>query len=90
MASRSKPPRTEREARYRSRRKLAALEKRAKASLIETAGLWDEGEVTFTIDSCIDTIDAALAEIREAMDETISRHEEEEARDFRLEPEAAR
>lgn len=73
-------PKTEREARARSRRKLKALKRRAHDLLIGAgglAGLWDEGPVGADVDRLLDDIDRGISAIEESMDDEISRHEEE-------------
>ncbi|MCB1395934.1 MAG: hypothetical protein KDJ98_08170 [Rhodobacteraceae bacterium] len=71
-------PKTEREARARSERKLRSIEKRARAMLLEIAAFWDEGQVTGQIDLTLENLERDLGAIRECMDEEIRAHEEDE------------
>lgn len=68
-------PRSEREARARSERKLRAIEKRTRILLLEIAAFWDEGQVTGQIDLTLENLDRDLGAIRECMDDEISAHE---------------
>lgn len=73
-------PKTEREARARSRRKLKALKRHAQDLLVGARGVaafWDQGPVSSDIDQLLDDIDAGIAAIEESMDDEIDRHEEE-------------
>ena len=73
-------PRSEREARARSRRKLKALKNRAFDLLVGgggIAGLWEEGPVSSDIDQLLDDIDRGIEAIHESMDEEIRRHSED-------------
>ena len=69
-------PRTEREARARSERKLKAVERQARKHLLEIAVFWDEGQVTGQIDLTLDNLSRDIGAIRECMDEEIRVHEE--------------
>ena len=71
-------PRTEREARARSERKLKSIERHVRRYLLEIAVFWDEGQVTGQIDLTLDNLDRDIDAIRECMDEEIRAHEEEE------------
>lgn len=70
-------PKTEREARARSERKLKAIEKRARNLLLEIAAFWDEGQVTGQINLTLENMERDFGAIRECMDEEIRAHEEE-------------
>lgn len=70
-------PKSEREARARSERKIRSVEKRARTMLLEIAAFWDEGQVTRQIDLTLENLSRDLGEIRECMDEEIRAHEEE-------------
>jgi hypothetical protein len=70
-------PKSEREARARSIRKLKALRKRAVELLHPIAAFWDEGQVTTSIDMLLKAIDHGCDNITECMDEEILCHEEE-------------
>lgn len=70
-------PRTEKEARYRSERKLKALERAAKRALYDIAGFWDEGPISADVDRLLEDIDRGIDAIRESMDEEITCHQEE-------------
>lgn len=72
-------PKTEKEARARSLRKIKSIEKHARTKLLEVAAFWDEGQVTGQIDLTLDNLQRDLEGIRECMDEEIRAHEEEEA-----------
>ena len=69
-------PRTEREARARSERKLKAIERHIRKHLLEIAAFWDEGQVTGQIDLTLGDLDRDIGAIRECMDEEIRAHEE--------------
>ena len=71
-------PRTEREARARSRRKLTSIRNHSKTKLYDIAAFWDAGPVSSQIDTFLDHIDEQIEAINELMDETIERHENEE------------
>lgn len=68
-------PRTEREARARSERKLRAIEKKARQHLLEVAAFWDEGQVTGQIDLTLENLGRDISAIRECMDDEIESHE---------------
>ena len=70
-------PRTEREARARSERKLRAVEKKARDMLMEIAVFWDEGQVTGQIDLTLENLDRDITAIRDSMDAEIEAHEAE-------------
>lgn len=74
-------PRTEREARARTERKLRSIRKRAQTMLQEAASFWDEGQVTGQIDLVLEDLDIGLDAIRDCMDEEIRAHEENPAFD---------
>ncbi len=71
-------PRTEREARGRSERKLKSVERHMKKLLLEIAVFWDEGQVTRQIDLTLENLSRDVGAIRDCMDEEIRAHEEEE------------
>lgn len=71
-------PKSEREARARSIRKLRAVERRARTLLLEISVFWDEGQVTGQIDLTLDNLARDLGAIRECMDDEIEAHEAEE------------
>lgn len=70
-------PKTEREARSRSLRKIRSVERHARKMLLDVAAFWDEGQVTGQIDLTLDNLQRDLTAIRECMDEEIRAHEEE-------------
>jgi hypothetical protein len=70
-------PKTEREARARSLRKIRSVERHARKMLVHVAMFWDEGQVTGQIDLTLDNLQRDLTAIRECMDEEIRAHEEE-------------
>lgn len=73
-------PKTEKEARARSRRKLKALKRRAFDLLCGSegiAGMWEEGPVSADIDRLMDDISAGIEAIEESMSDEIARHEED-------------
>lgn len=72
-------PRTEREARARSRRKLKAIARQTHKQLLEVAAFWDEGQVTGQIDLTLENLERDLGAISDCMDEEIRAHEEEGA-----------
>lgn len=72
-------PKSEREARALSNRKIRSIENRARKLLLEVATYWDEGQVTGQIDLTLENLDRDLSAIRECMDEEIRAHEEEAA-----------
>lgn len=72
-------PRSEKEARARSLRKLKSIEKHTRNKLLEIAAFWDEGQVTGQIDLTLEKLQRDLEGIRECMDEEIRAHGEEEA-----------
>lgn len=70
-------PKSEREARALSNRKIRSIENRAHKLLLEVATYWDEGQVTGQIDLTLENLNRDLTAIRECMDEEIRAHEEE-------------
>lgn len=68
-------PKTEREARARTERKLRAIQKRATDLLLEAASFWDEGQVTGQIDLTLENLGRDIDGIRECMDEEILVHD---------------
>ena len=70
-------PKSEREARALSNRKIRSIENRARKLLLEVATYWDEGQVTGQIDLTLENLNRDLPAIRECMDEEIRAHEEE-------------
>lgn len=72
-------PRSERDARAKSIRKLNAIERHARKHLYDIASFWDEGRVTGTIDLFLDDLDTRIKDVRDQMDEEIQVHEEQEA-----------
>lgn len=72
-------PKSEKDARARSLRKLKSIEKHARNKLLEIAAFWDEGQVTGQIDLTLENLERDLEGIRECMDEEIRAHEEEAA-----------
>lgn len=71
-------PKTEREARALSRRKLKSIRNQAKTKLYAIATYWDEGQVTNQIDIFLQCIDEQIDWINECIDEEIDRHENED------------
>lgn len=69
-------PRTLKEARSRSLRKIKALEKRAHTLLYDIAGYWDEGQVSDAIDEILHLHAAAIDDLKLAIDEEIAREVE--------------
>lgn len=69
-------PRTEREARVRSKRKLKALDRRARELLFECAAYWDEGQVAHDIDRLLEDLERGIEAITESMDEQVRYHAE--------------
>ena len=69
-------PRTEREARARTKRKLKALDRRARELLYECAAYWDEGQVGSDIDRLLEDLERGIEAINESMDEQIRYHAE--------------
>jgi len=73
-------PKSEREARARVNRKLAALRKRAwRLLVLEAAGMFEEGPFSTAIDMLMDDLDRGIDNIREAMDDEVARAEERES-----------
>lgn len=70
-------PRSEKDARARSRRKLKSIERHARSMLLEIAAFWDEGRVSGQIDLTLENLERDIEGIRECMDEEIQAHEEE-------------
>lgn len=75
-------PKTEREARARSLRKIRSVERHARKMLLDVASFWDEGQVTGQIDLTLENLKRDLAAIHECMDEEIRAHEEEANDDY--------
>lgn len=69
-------PRTEREARARSERKLKSIERHTRKLMLEIATFWDEGQVTGQIDLTLENLNRDIGAIRECMHEEIAVHEE--------------
>lgn len=76
-------PRSEREARARVNRKLKALRRRAFDLLTDSAGMFEEGQVSGSIDILFEDLDRGIESIREAMDEEVERAEEREREENR-------
>ncbi|MBW4708651.1 hypothetical protein KX928_12735 [Roseobacter sp. YSTF-M11] len=70
-------PRSEKEARARTVRKLKALKKSNSRYLNDIAGYWDEGPISGAIDGLFSDLDAAIDGVLEAVDEEIRRWAEE-------------
>lgn len=70
--------RTEREARSRTLRKLAAIENHAKQLCEESASYWDEGIVSTALDQILESLAEATEAVRSAMDDQIALRNEEE------------
>ncbi|MDK3072736.1 hypothetical protein QO034_06410 [Sedimentitalea sp. JM2-8] len=71
-------PRSEREARARVNRKLKALRNRAFDLLTDSAGMFEEGIVSGSIDMLFEDIERGIASVKEAMDEEVERADERE------------
>ncbi len=69
-------PRSEREARARVNRKLKALQRRAFDLLTDSAGMFEEGPVSSSIDRLFEDIDRGINSIKETMDEEVDRADE--------------
>lgn len=69
-------PRSVKDARARSRRKLAALERRAHEDLLQIAGFFDEGPVSTDIDMLLDAIVQGIEDLRASIDDEVLRWEE--------------
>lgn len=61
-------PKSEKEAKARSMRKLKALKRRSEALLLEIAAYWDIGPVSSEIDQLLQDIETGAEAIVESMD----------------------
>ena len=69
-------PKTVREARARTVRKLAAIESVALTHCFEICGYFDEGAITYQIDVLLDTLRENITAIKECIDYEIERQAE--------------
>ncbi|BBU57417.1 hypothetical protein [Mameliella alba] len=69
-------PRSEKDARARSIRKLKALEKRARSTLYEIAGFFEEGPVSADIDRLLDDLSQGFTALKASMDDEVDRAKE--------------
>lgn len=72
-------PKTPKQARQRSVRKLKAIRKQTMAQAYDIASYWDEGIVSGSIDGMIDDLDMHIERILEAIDEQMASDAEHEA-----------
>ncbi|MEM7667726.1 MAG: hypothetical protein AAF317_01070 [Pseudomonadota bacterium] len=70
-------PRSPKEARARTARKLKALRRRNFDVLHEIAGYWDDGPIGSEIDTLVRDLDAAIDAVEGAVDEELARMDEE-------------
>lgn len=71
-------PRSIKDARARSRRKLKALEKRFHKDLLDIAGFFDEGPVSSDIDQLMIDLKAGVEAITASIDDEVLRDAERE------------
>lgn len=71
-------PRSIKDARARSFRKLKALEKKARKDLLEIAGFFDEGHVSTDIDMLLDGLEERVESLKGSIDDEVLRWEERE------------
>lgn len=71
-------PKTPKEARARTARKLKAVRKYNFDLLHEIAGYWDDGPIGSEIDTLIRDLDGAISRVEEAVDEECARWDEGE------------